>query len=156
MPKISDDFLVIHRIFLCFCPSLWYLYCLKPDIPYIAFSWRDKPLFQNKKFFRYTFFTQFVLSHASDNTTSPNIGVTDTWAVPHLTFFWGDRPPVLPKSPPMRSCQTNPKMHKKVHPNAIEPPNSIQNSQSLKCLFWLSTCMFCNILPWMMAKGRRN
>ena len=39
------------------------------------------------------FFTLFVLSRASDNTTSQNIGGTDAWAVPHLTF-WGDRPPV--------------------------------------------------------------
>ena len=39
------------------------------------------------------FFTQFVLSQASDNTTSRNIGGTDAWAVPHLKF-WGDRPPV--------------------------------------------------------------
>ena len=32
--------------------------------------------------------TQFVLWHASDNTSSRNIGGTDTRAVPHLKFFW--------------------------------------------------------------------
>src|SRR6218665_949909 len=37
-------------------------------------------------------FTQFVLSHASSNTTSRNIGGTDTWAVPHLTFWEGPSP----------------------------------------------------------------
>jgi len=52
--------------------EIWY-------IPYMALSWREKPLFKNKFFFRDTFFTQFVLSHASNNTTSPNIGGTDTW-----------------------------------------------------------------------------
>jgi len=41
------------------------------------------------------FFTQFVLSHASDNTTSQNIGETDAWVVPHLKF-WRDRPPSSP------------------------------------------------------------
>jgi len=46
------------------------------------------------------FFTLFVLSRASDNTISQNIGGTDAWAVPHLKFF-GDRPPVPPRSPPM-------------------------------------------------------
>ena len=34
------------------------------------------------------FFTLFILSRASDNTTSQNIGGTDAWAVPHLKF-WG-------------------------------------------------------------------
>jgi len=34
-----------------------------------------------------------MFSHASNNTTSPNIGGTDAWAVPHLKF-WGDRPQV--------------------------------------------------------------
>src|SRR6218665_1005102 len=61
--------------------------------------------FRIKNFFMTPFFTQLVLSHASDNTTSRNIGGTDAWSVgtvPHLKF-WGDRPPVPPKSPPMHS-----------------------------------------------------
>src|SRR6218665_1168938 len=33
------------------------------------------------------FFTLFVLSRASDNTTSLNIGGTNAWAVPYLTFL---------------------------------------------------------------------
>src|SRR6218665_2469427 len=43
--------------------------------------WNDTPLF-----------TQFVLSHASNNITSRNIGGTDTWAVPHLKFWEGPSP----------------------------------------------------------------
>ena len=39
-----------------------------------------------KEFLYDTVFTLFVLSRASDNTTSQNIGGTDAWAVPHLTF----------------------------------------------------------------------
>src|SRR6218665_1271679 len=40
----------------------------------MAFSSREKPLFENKKFLDDTLFIQFLLSHASDNTTSRNIG----------------------------------------------------------------------------------
>src|SRR6218665_10496 len=47
-----------------------------------------------------TFFTLFILSRASDNTTSQNIGGTDAWAVPHLKF-WGNRLPQPPRSPPL-------------------------------------------------------
>src|SRR6218665_92483 len=61
------------------------------------------------------FFSLFILSHTSDNTTSQNIGGADAWAVPHLKF-WGDRPPSLPlasiilfSSPSDRiTCPNNP------------------------------------------------
>src|SRR6218665_490773 len=46
------------------------------------------------------FFTLFMLSRTSDNTTSQNIGGTNVWAVPHLKF-WGTVPPVPPRSPPL-------------------------------------------------------
>src|SRR6218665_1854061 len=36
------------------------------------------------------FFTLFIRSRASDNTTSKNIGGTDAWAVPNLKFWGGD------------------------------------------------------------------
>jgi len=50
-----------------------------------------------QKFLDDIFFTQFLLSHASDNTTSRNIGGTDAWAVPPQTSnFGGDRPPSHP------------------------------------------------------------
>ena len=53
------------------------------------------PFLTIKKFPRDTFFTQFVLSHASDNIrpTSPNIGGTDTWAIPPSQIL-EERPPV--------------------------------------------------------------
>src|SRR6218665_939490 len=40
------------------------------------------------------FFTLFMLSRTSDNTTSQNIGGTNAWVVPHLKFFGGTVPPV--------------------------------------------------------------
>ena len=52
-----------------------------------------KTSISDKKSLLTLFFTQFVLSHAPDNTTSPNIGGTDTWAVP-ISNFWGTVPPV--------------------------------------------------------------
>src|SRR6218665_1358061 len=53
-----------------------------------------------KKILDDTFFTQFVLSHTSDNSTSPNIGGRIHGQSP-TTNFGGNRPPVPPKSPPM-------------------------------------------------------
>ena len=41
------------------------------------------------------FFTLFILSRASDNTTSQNVGGTDAWPVPHFKFL-GVRLPRLP------------------------------------------------------------
>src|SRR6218665_1022078 len=43
----------------------------------------------------------FVLSRASDNTTSQNIRGTSAWAVPHLKFGGGRPPSPRPRSPPM-------------------------------------------------------
>jgi len=53
-----------------------------------------KNLYFREKFPRDTFFTQFILLHASDNTSSRNIGVTDAWAVPTSHLFGGPSPPV--------------------------------------------------------------
>src|SRR6218665_2905090 len=54
------------------------------------------------------FFTLFMLSRTSDNTTSQNIGGTNAWAVPHLKF-WGDRPPpVPPRSSPLEARSPRP------------------------------------------------
>ena len=55
---------------------------------------RKTGISENNSFFRPYSVRTFA---RSDNTTSQNIGGTDTWAVPHLKFG-GDRPP---KSPPM-------------------------------------------------------
>jgi len=61
--------------------------------------------FRTKNSFMTPIFTQFVLSHASDSTTSLNIGETDAWAVHHLKFG-GSVPPVPPKSLPMPSLMS--------------------------------------------------
>jgi len=47
------------------------------------------------------FFTLFILSRASDNTTSQNIGGTNAWAVPPPQIWGGTVPPVPPRSPPL-------------------------------------------------------
>ena len=56
-------------------------------------------LFQNKTFLQDTFFSRFILCHASNNTTSRNIGGERM----HLKFC-GDRPPQSPLS--LRPCMT--------------------------------------------------
>src|SRR6218665_1243929 len=50
------------------------------------------------------FVTLFILSRASDNTTSLNIGGTNAWAVLHLKFLGGPSPspPIYP--PLLRNC----------------------------------------------------
>ena len=58
---------------------------------------RKKNHYFKKEFLNKTsFYTLFILSHTSDNTTSLNIGGTNAWAVPHLKFFGG----IVPHSPP--------------------------------------------------------
>ena|SRR6218665_1402813 len=53
-----------------------------------------------KEFLDDTFFTLSVLSRASDNTTSQNIGGRMHGPSPHLNFL-GDRLPRPPRSPPL-------------------------------------------------------
>src|SRR6218665_3698837 len=50
------------------------------------------------------FFTLFMLSRTSDNTTSQNIGGTNAWAVPPPQILEGPSPPVPPRSPPLQIC----------------------------------------------------
>src|SRR6218665_91221 len=69
---------------------------LFPDFPYLCYVKCHICPFPHKK---NTFFTMLILSHASDNTTSLNIGGTNAWAVPHLKF-WGTVPSP-PRSPPL-------------------------------------------------------
>src|SRR6218665_254933 len=68
-PKISDDLFFSHRPYFV---GLLYLFL------------DEKPVFQNTNFILHTFFSQFMLYHASKNTTSPNIEGTDAWAIPYL------------------------------------------------------------------------
>src|SRR6218665_3415210 len=83
--KISDDLFYSHRPGFSDFPFLF------PDFfrIFTVLNVVYDP-FPHKK---NTFFTLFILSRASDNTTFQNIGGTNAWAVPHLKFF-GDRPPV--------------------------------------------------------------
>ena len=86
-PKISDDlFLVIDQVFqiLRFCAVL--------NVVYDPFFTRKTTI--SEKFLHKTiFFTLFVLSRASDNTTFLNIGGPMHGPSPYLKF-WRTVPPV--------------------------------------------------------------
>src|SRR6218665_1456047 len=51
-----------------------------------------KNTYFRKEFLDDTFFTLFVLSRASNNTISQNIGGTDAWAVPTSNLFGWNAP----------------------------------------------------------------
>ena len=83
-PKISDDlFLVIDQVFRIspFFSQIFRIFTML-NVVYDPFLTRKTP-----------FFTLLILSSASDNTTSKNIGGTDAWAVPPPHIL-GDRPSV--------------------------------------------------------------
>src|SRR6218665_1163584 len=67
---------------------------------YMTFSSQEKPLFQKRIPLCHLFFTLFVLSRASDNTNSQNIGGPMHGLSPHLKFS-RERPPSPPRSPPL-------------------------------------------------------
>ena len=95
-PKILMTFcLVIDHVFQIFHISLLY------EMSYITVSSQEKPLFQKIIPWWHLYFTLFVLSHASDNTTQN---------IPHLKF-WGDS---HPRSPLM--CRALPGARKKGKP----------------------------------------
>src|SRR6218665_999538 len=82
----------------CFFLPLFTLYNLIYNIygPFL-----DENLYFRTNSFMTPFCTQFVLSHAYNNTTSRNIGGKDAGAVPHFKV-WGTIPHAVPsKSPPM-------------------------------------------------------
>src|SRR6218665_2853303 len=94
-PKILMTFLVIDQVFLIFpffFQNLRISQLTVLNVVYDPFFTR-KTTISEKNSLTTLFFTLFVLSRASENTTSQNIGGTDAWAVPHLKFC-GDRPPV--------------------------------------------------------------
>ena len=66
---------------------------------YVTLLHEKNPYFR-KQFFDDTFFTLFVLVRASDKYYFSKYWGTDPWAVPQLKF-WGNRPPIPPRSPPM-------------------------------------------------------
>src|SRR6218665_1882878 len=89
-PKISDDlFLVIDQVY----QILSFIYCVKCRIR--PFLHKKNSYFRKEFLDKTIFYTLFVLSRASDNTTSLNIGGTNAWAV-LPTSNLGGRPPSLP------------------------------------------------------------
>src|SRR6218665_3430554 len=94
-PKIHDDlFLVIDQVF----KILRFITVL--NVVHDPFFTRKTTISENNSLIR-PFFTLFVLPRASDNTTFLNIGGTNAWAVPHLKFFFEDRPPSHLRSSPL-------------------------------------------------------
>jgi len=73
------------------------------NVVYDPFFTRKTTISYKNSLIRPFFFTLFVLSRASDNATSLNIGGTNAWAVP-TSNFGGDRPPVPLRSPPLNLC----------------------------------------------------
>src|SRR6218665_2238469 len=75
-------------------------------VTYLAIFLPKNLYFRTKYSFMPLSFSQLVLSHASDNTTSRNIGGTDAWAVPHLKF-WGMSLEDCPSQSPLslRPCK---------------------------------------------------
>src|SRR6218665_794094 len=85
--KISDDlFLVIDLVFSIFpfFSGIFRIFTVL-NFLYYPFLTRKTP-----------FFTLFILSHVSDNTTSQNIGGTNAWAVPPPQIFLGGPSPSHP------------------------------------------------------------
>src|SRR6218665_2976517 len=80
-------------------PDFPYLYCVKCRIsPFFT----RKTTILEKNSLMTLFFTLFVLSRASDNTTSQNIGGGGCMDRPPTSnFFGGTVPPVPPRSPPL-------------------------------------------------------
>jgi|SRR6218665_1533785 len=79
--KISDNLFLSHRSPFVYLSIFACLYYLKVLYTVYDPSLADKPLFHTKNSFVSPYFSHFVLSGASFNTTSPNIGETDAWAV---------------------------------------------------------------------------
>src|SRR6218665_413429 len=63
------------------------------------------------------FKTLFILSRASDNTASQNIGGKNAWAVPHHKL-WGTVPPVPPRFSPLVSSPRRSGVSKLFRPGA--------------------------------------
>src|SRR6218665_520250 len=74
-------------------PSFACLCCLKSDIyAYITSFFAKNLYFTKNSFISPSLVTSYFPAHPRTLYTSPNIGGTDAWAVPHLKFS-GQRPP---------------------------------------------------------------
>ena len=122
-------FLVIDQVFRIFpfvsqiFRIFYYVKC-----PIWPFPHKNNHLFQKRIPLWHLFFTLFILSRASDNTTSQNIGGRDAWAVPHLKF-WGTVAPSPPRSPPL-----------------VYAVYKIINPYSLIASFWSQFWCYCIVL----------
>ena len=103
-------FLIIGHIFQIFriLFQIFRIFRLLCEISYMTHSSREKLIFHKTFPWWHLFNTLFVLSRASNNTTSQNIGGRMHGPYPHLNFF-GGRPPVPFRSPPMHvgPCNRN-------------------------------------------------
>ena len=86
-------FLVIDHVFQIFPVffEIFYIFTLWNVVYDPPFFTRKTPISENNSFIA-PFFTLFVLSRTSDNTTSQNIGGTDTWAIPPPQILGGPSP----------------------------------------------------------------
>src|SRR6218665_2777145 len=93
--KISDDlcFLVIDQIFRFSLSFPRFSLSLLCQMSYLTLSSQEKHLF----------FTLFILSRASNNTTSLNIGGNQCMGRPPTSNFGGTVPPSPPRSPPLHA-----------------------------------------------------
>src|SRR6218665_1560114 len=83
--KISDDLFLVINLVLRIFPFLSHIFRMFTvlNVVYDHFLTRKTQ-----------FFTLFMLSRTSDNTTSQNIGGTNAWAVPPPKILGGTVPPV--------------------------------------------------------------
>src|SRR6218665_3057151 len=91
--KIFDDLFLVIDLVLRIFPFFSHIFRMFTmlNVVYDHFLTRKPP-----------FFTLFILSRTSDNTTSQNIGGrTNAWAVPPPQIFGGTVPSVPPRSPPL-------------------------------------------------------
>src|SRR6218665_2828887 len=97
-PKfLMTFFLVIDQVFLIFLFVFQIFRVL--NVVYDPFFTRKTTILESNSLM-IPFFILFVLSCASDNTTSQNIGGDGCMGRPPLQIL-GDRPPSLPRSPPL-------------------------------------------------------
>src|SRR6218665_2357374 len=82
--KISDDLFLVINLVLRIFPFFSHIFRMFTvlNVVYDHFLTRKPP-----------FFTMFMLSRTSDNTTSQNIGGDQCMGGPPTSNFWGDRPP---------------------------------------------------------------
>src|SRR6218665_3676998 len=91
--KMSDDFFLVIDLVLRIFPFFSHIFRMFTMLNAVYDHFLTR---------KTQFFTLFMLSRTSDNTTSQILGGTNAWAVPPTSNFGGDRPPQSPpRSPPL-------------------------------------------------------